>query len=187
MQKKSNKIDKILDEATLLLQSHGDFSVTMRKVASLCDMSLSNLQYYFKNKDELLKAMADKYFQQCLNGLQESPTVESEDDLKAFITAQFSAVMEVSDMCRIFREYWAISSRNAQIESYLKRYYTNVVDILGDKLNPIAKDKECLSAAIALLISLIEGYSVTAHSMPVNHDGMVVLTHKTTLSILQGS
>ena len=185
MKKKSNKIETILNEATRLLQNEGDFSVTMRKVAQLCEMSLSNLQYYFKNKDELLKAVADRYFKQCLQGLKEYPLVTSEDDLKSFIAEQFSLVIDVSDMCRIFREYWAISTRNAEIESYLTDYYSKVVEELADKLKPIAKDEECLAGAITILISLVEGYSVTAQSMPIAHDSMVELPHKTALNILQ--
>ena len=113
MNKKNNKIETILDETTTLLKNKGDFSVTMRKVAQLCGMSLSNLQYYFKNKDELLKAAAERYFQQCLQGLKDYPVITSEDDLKSFITTQFSLVIDVSDMCRIFREYLAISTRTA--------------------------------------------------------------------------
>lgn len=187
MKNKSTKVGMILDEATLLLQNKGDFSVTMRKVAQLCGMSLSNLQYYFKNKDELLKAVADRYFQQCLLGLKEYPCVTSEDDLKSFITQQFSLVIKVSDMCCIFREYWAISTRNSEIESYLMNYYSNVAEELVDKLKPVANDEDCLIGAITILISLIEGYSVTAESMPIDHDTMVELTYKTTLSILQAT
>ena len=187
MKKKSNKIETILSEATLLLQNKGDFGVTMRKVAHLCEMSLSNLQYYFKNKDDLLKAVADRYFQQCLLGLKEYPLVTSEDDLKSFLTKQFSLVIDVSDMCCIFREYWAISTRNTELESYLTDYYSKVAEELAVKLEPIAKDEACLSGAIAILISLIEGYSVTAESMPIDHEAMVELTHKTALSILQAT
>ena len=33
-------------------------------------MSLSNVQYYFKNKDALLKAMADRYFYRCLEDIE---------------------------------------------------------------------------------------------------------------------
>ena len=185
MNKKNNKIETILDETTTLLKNKGDFSVTMRKVAQLCGMSLSNLQYYFKNKDELLKAAAERYFQQCLQGLKDYPVITSEDDLKSFITKQFSLVIDVSDMCRIFREYWAISTRNAEIESYLTDYYSKVADELVYKLKPVAIDEECLTGAVTILISLIEGYSVTAESMPIDHKTMDELTHNTALSILK--
>ncbi|GAL09454.1 hypothetical protein JCM19233_420 [Vibrio astriarenae] len=65
MSKKSAKIEKVLDISIELLRQEGDYGVSMRKVATLAEMSLSNVQYYFKTKDDLLKAMADRYFQQC--------------------------------------------------------------------------------------------------------------------------
>ena len=78
------------------MKTEGDHGVTMRKVASSANMSLSNVQYYFKTKDVLLKALADRYFQACLEEIREMPPVESletdlENLLSDFLSFSFTA------------------------------------------------------------------------------------------------
>ncbi len=166
MTKKIIKTDKILDVTFELLKNEGDFGVTMRKVATLADMSLSNVQYYFKNKDILLKAVADRYFHQCLQEMERMPALASKTEIKAMVQKFLSHGYETTDMCRIFREYWAISTRNEVIETYLQAYYEKLSVILSDKLQPIACSEQALSKAISLLIAYSEGYSITASALP---------------------
>ncbi len=186
MTKKSSKTEKILDIAIDLLKSEGDYGVTMRKVSSLAGMSLSNVQYYFKSKDELLKAMADRYFHQCLEGLRQQPVLNHKEDLKPFITRLLVHGHEVSDMCRIFREYWAISTRNEVIQSYLQDYYCSIIEVMQQKLMPLAKNSHSLSLATSILIPFMEGYSVTAKSLPIEPELMATTLEKTILAKLCG-
>ena len=186
MPNKRKKTDMIIDQAIIVLKSEGDFGISMRKIAGLCDMSLSNLQYYFKNKDNLLKAMADKYFQQCLNELSQLPSIDTEEQVFALISAKLSQLNELSDMCRIFREYWAISTRNSVIDTYLVTYYQRAVDILATKLKPLAADPKYSLAASAMLMTLIEGYSVTAKSMPMPAGNVAHLSSNMVCAILRG-
>ena len=172
MSKKNAKIEKVLDISIDLLRQEGDFGVSMRKVATLTEMSLSNVQYYFKTKDHLLKAMADRYFQQCLDELAQQPELSSERELKAFISDLLSHVYEVSDMCRIFREYWAISTRNEAIEEYLLDYYRAMTRALIKIFKPLAKDDESVESAVAIFVPFVEGYSITAKALSVELDSM---------------
>ncbi len=172
MSKKLAKIERILDIAIELLKKEGDFGVTMRKVATLADMSLSNLQYYFKNKNELLKAMADRYFQQCLTEIKNQPVLTCENELEILINAFLIHGRETSDMCRIFREYWAISTRNEAIHDYLQEYYQVLSVVMGEKLRSLAVSDRALSQAISVFIPYTEGYSVTAKALPEDLDAM---------------
>lgn len=175
MPKKSAKVEKILDIAIELLRTEGDFGVTMRKVASTVDMSLSNVQYYFKTKDDLLKAMADRYFEQCLEDLTAQPVINNSNELKPLIAMLLSHVYETSDMCRIFREYWAISTRNDTMESYLHSYYQSMAEIMTVKLSPLGESQEKLAHAVSILIPFVEGYSITAKSLPSELETMIEL------------
>ncbi|MDK9735995.1 TetR/AcrR family transcriptional regulator [Vibrio sp. D404a] len=166
MAKRSAKTDKILDVALEILRVEGDFGVTMRKVANNADMSLSNVQYYFKNKDVLLMAMVDRYIQQCLDELKEFSAVEREEELKPLLSMLLSHVYEVSDMCRVFREYWAISTRNEAIENHILDYYRSMLDVMAENLRPIALNDDCLKQALSILIPFVEGYSITARALP---------------------
>lgn len=167
MSKKSAKIEKVLDISIELLRQEGDYGVSMRKVATLAEMSLSNVQYYFKTKDDLLKAMADRYFQQCLEDLAKQPKLGDASALKEFISTQLSHVYDVSDMCRIFREYWAISTRNEAIDAYLLAYYQTMAESLIKIFEPLATDHANLESAVSVFVSFVEGYSITARALPV--------------------
>lgn len=172
--KKVKKSDVIVDCALALLKEEGDHGLSMRQVAQRCGMSLSNAQYYFKNKDELLKAMADRYFQACLREVQEQKSICSVDELTTELSELLFEYLkhglEISEMCRVFREYWAIATRNEAIESYLHDYYTRLGSCLSQKLEPVASSPESLNKAVSIIIPFVEGYSITAKTLPNNID-----------------
>ncbi len=183
------KAEKILDIALKLLKSGGDHALTMRKVAVTADMSLSNVQYYYKNKNELLKAMADRYFKQCLDIMKNHKKIYPSENLNAdllkFLRGFLDHGIELSDMCRIFREYWAISTRNSVIDAYIKDYYLEMAKMLSEKLRPIAKSDKALSQAVSFIIPFSEGYSITGTAMPEQHDNIVEMIFMIVMRLLQ--
>lgn len=186
MSKKLAKLERILDMALELLKTEGDFGVTMRKVATLCDMSLSNLQYYFKTKDELLKAMADRYFQRCLIEMKEMPAVTCESEVETLVRGFLAHGHEMSEMCRIFREYWAVSTRNLVIQDYLQEYYTSYCSVVSDKLQPISSSEKGLSQAVSVFVPYVEGYSITAASLSEGLDSTCKLLSTIMCQCLKG-
>ncbi len=188
MKERGAKAEKVIDCATALLRNEGDRGVTMRRVAQDAGMSLSNVQYYFKNKDALLKAMADRYFYQCLEDIESEQFPGEAGDAKAalhpVIESFLAHGLEVSDMCRVFREYWALATRNAAIESYLVNYYTRLAVVLKDKLRPMAVDEPALDEAVSMFIPVVEGYSITCPALPIDIDRMTELTADLLLSVL---
>jgi AcrR family transcriptional regulator len=186
----NSKAEKVLDVALELLKANGDYGVTMRQVASHANMSLSNVQYYFKNKDELLKAMASRYFGACLEEMrgmkviQYSGPIETEinDLLKGFL----SHGLEVSEMYRIFREYWAISTRNVVIDTHVKEYYREMVVILSNILRPAAESEQALAETVSIIIPFVEGYSITALAMPNEFDGVTENLTNFVVALLEG-
>ena len=123
------KPDMIISKAVEILQNEGDAGLTMRQVAVKANMSLSNLQYYFKDKTTLLTALTEHYFDQCIDLLMEYKLevnlAKREEQIKAFILFFLDHVEELSEMCRVFRELWAISTRNKNVEKHLNNYYKN--------------------------------------------------------------
>jgi len=187
--KKNAKAEKVLDVALQLLKNEGDYGVTMRKVAALADMSLSNVQYYYKNKDSLLKSMADRYFQSCLEEIKKIDTLQSHDswklELEQLLRGFLVHGLEVTDMCRLFREYWAISTRNQVIDEHIKQYYVQMVVILSDKFRPVAKSEKGLAKAVSMIIPFSEGYSITALAMPEDIDSITSILLSLVVSLLQ--
>ena len=170
LMKKNAKSEKVVDCALALLTEQGDHGLTMRQVAQRAEMSLSNVQYYFKNKDALLTAVADRYFNQCLVEVQQQPVQLSQANLKPELTKMLREYLahglEISEMCRIFREYWAIATRNPAIAEYLSNYYRQLGDSVAEKLQPVAASPQAISNAVSVIIPFVEGYTITAASLP---------------------
>ena len=186
--KKIKKSEKIVDCGIELLKNRGDHGLTMRQVALQADMTLSNVQYYFKNKNELLTALADRYFNECLEEINKQPVLSSGSRLKPELSKLLRSFLvhglEVSEMCRIFREYWAIATRNKAIEEYLSNYYEKLGDILADKLRPASANQDGVSMSVSVIIPFVEGYTITASSLPKTIDEMTELLTNIVVDLL---
>ena len=168
MPKKIDTANIILDVATELLKTEGDHGISMRKVATLAQLSLSNVQYYFKNKNTLLTAIADRYLRQCLDDLKQQPSLKHQDELEPFIRSFLTQAHETSDMCRIFKEYWAIASKNPEIQEYIDHYYQEVADTLSEKWRLIALDTSSAQMATAIFLPYFEGYTITVTGLSLD-------------------
>ena len=87
MNKKSSatvnpKMQRIINHGLALLKENGDHGLTMRQVAVNAGMSLSNVQYYFSTKNDLLKGMVDTYFQQCEKQFDEKMGSSDNEDAR---------------------------------------------------------------------------------------------------------
>ena len=88
-------------------------------------------------------------------------------------------------MCRIFREYWAISTRNQAIDDYVKQYYRDVVATLSEKLRPVARSEQGLSKALSIFVPYAEGYSIAAPAMPEDIDSVIAILAPLMVGLLQ--
>ncbi|MEM9062746.1 MAG: TetR/AcrR family transcriptional regulator [Pseudomonadota bacterium] len=167
----SDKEAKILDCALDLLKEAGDAGLTMRKLAERAGMRLSNVQYYFKSRDDVLKAMATRYFEECAEEVrlltQEAPGSTVRERARVLIQTGLRHGDELSDMCRIFRELWAISSRNAAIRDHMADYYRTFSSLIADFVLGETADRAGRDRLTSLLLPFFEGYSVTAASVPL--------------------
>uniref|UniRef100_UPI003D0B7107 TetR/AcrR family transcriptional regulator n=1 Tax=Vibrio sp. TaxID=678 RepID=UPI003D0B7107 len=105
-------------------------------------------------------------FQQCLITMKDMPELTSEDEVENLVREFLVHGHELSEMCRIFREYWAISTRNDVIQQYVVEYYQSYYKIIAEKFRPVAVSEKALSQAISIFIPYVEGYSVTASALP---------------------
>lgn len=174
MDKRSNKESQILDCALKLLIEAGDSGLTLRKLAECAGMRLSNVQYYFNSRDDVLVAMVRRYFEDCtanLVRLTETSDAASRDERVRFlIRSGLAHGLEISDMCRAFREIWAISSRSNVIDDALMTYYSGFADVMADYALGHDADRTARDKLKAILVPYFEGYSVTARSLSMNVD-----------------
>lgn len=146
----------------------------MRKVAGEADMSLGNLQYHFKDKASLMSGLAEHYFGECtslLDGYKHTPPKGSaEEQLHQFISMLLDHVDHadgISDMCRIFREMWALSARNSEIHRQLVDYYRVMFDKLKSLFLLISRSEESATQMSSLILPYLEGYSIACEALPV--------------------
>lgn len=170
----SPKARVILDAALALLIEAGDAGLTMRKLAERADMRLSNVQYYFKTRDDVLAAMVLRYFEECTANLvaltQEATAASTRERVHFLIRAGLKHGEEITDICRAFREIWAISSRNDVIEQCLIDYYRRFADVIAVFAFGPNSDAASRDRFKTLILPYLEGYSVTAKALPQDAD-----------------
>ena len=182
------KEKRILDCALRLLTAHGDAGLTMRKIADCADMRLSNVQYYFKAKDDVLLAMVDLYFGACSAELAELATANAAFDQRERARRLIAEVLkhgtEMSNMCKVFRELWAIATRDGVIEGRVMEYYANFAStiaesILGDEGTPTQRAR-----ISALLVPFFEGYSITAPALSMPPEEVIDMLTDLAMSVV---
>ena len=164
----------IIQSAIEVLKAHGTEGLTMRKVAAAAAMSLGNLQYHFKDKTSLMAGLAEHYFGECANMLDDyqhtPPDASPEEQLHAFVLFLLGHVDHICDMCRIFREIWALSTRDKGIHQQLVDYYKLTANKLATVLRPLSGTEDSAQQQATLLLPYIEGYSITSEALPMGKE-----------------
>ncbi|MEM9017779.1 MAG: TetR/AcrR family transcriptional regulator [Verrucomicrobiota bacterium] len=160
----------IIASAIAVLKSVGNEGLTMRKVAAEAGISLGNLQYHFRDKAALLVGLAEHYFGECANlldGYEHQPkSGPRQEQLHELILWMLDHVDHLSDMCRLFREIWALSTRDEEIHRQLVGYYEIYGKKLSDLIRPLCVNKEAASKITSLLLPFFEGYSIAHEALP---------------------
>ena len=162
----------IIESGLAIIAESGSHGMTMRGVANEAGISLSNLQYHFKDRDALLMGMIDYYLSKCAelsaSILISLPAKEhiQKSDLESFLLGLFDNE-SLHELCKTFREIWAISTRNEVIKQYLDTYYVKSSSLLAQAFRHLVDDDSQLDKIITLLIPYFEGYSITSDAMPM--------------------
>jgi len=189
-----NTKDLIISSAIRVLLTHGTEGLSMRKVAGEANMSLGNLQYHFRDKAALMEGLGEHYFGECarmLDGYRHSPADGSAElQLYRFITYLLDHVDhsdQVSEMCRVFREMWALSARDAEIQQQLVAYYRTIVSKLSALCVQVCSSKASADQLASLLLPYIEGYSITHGALPLRKPDVTSMLVKLCKPYLKGA
>ena len=185
---KQDKIELIQKTALTILKDCGDHYLTMRRVAAETDMSLSNVQYYFKNKNELYKGMLDFFLSKCsemLNQfLEETINMDSKKRLGLLIKNSLG-ICNTDDNCKIIREISAIATHNTEVNEYLIKYYEIYAENLAKVITPLTKSKKKINQSVAIMLPYIEGYSLTGPSLNVKLEKLSELITDFVIEIIE--
>lgn len=184
---KNPKVQRIIACALQLLRDHGDHGLTMRQVAVCAEMSLSNVQYYFKNKNALLKGVVAYYFEECAASLRDHMAKSAGKSVREQVAAMFEYML-VNDtapaICMIFREVWAIASRNEEVDAYMKGYYAELAETLSGTFAHMGADDKAAAKAASLMLPYLEGYSISGACLPLNRDEVTAMLMEIIMSML---
>ncbi|MDW6091677.1 TetR/AcrR family transcriptional regulator [Vibrio rhizosphaerae] len=185
------KVTQIVQNGLQLLNDQGSQGLTMRKVANSCGISLGNLQYHFKDRDSLLKGMIDFYLQQFIQLTQSvipqfpnKDKIQQQDIEEMILSILNNTMMEES--CRIFREFWAIASRDKTVEDYLHHYSLQCSNMIATIFTPLAPNKPILiQSIISLLLPYFEGYTLTYKAIPFRDEQVAELLGRVIFQLIQ--
>lgn len=174
MGKRTEKTAKIIQTTIQLLCVEGAGGLTMRKVAKLSEIRLSNLQYYYKDKEALLEATIEDYFRQneeevTQNIAQLPDNIPLEHLLKIILeTALIDG--NSSPRCAMFREIWALATKMPTIDHLVRSYYQQYNNWLCNQFAPYSKDAATI---VSLLMPYVEGYSLMGNALPISKEKVI--------------
>lgn len=186
MDKKEERLNQIISATIEILSKEGSDKLSMRKVAKAANLSLSNLQYHYKDRDVLLIATVKHYFQSCqeevtasLNLLKTKSTPSTEVFLEKLLNLLLLNGKSNNDIM-MFQEIWALSSRNNELKNAVETYYKNYCIWMIDLISAFSKQPE---EVVTLLIPYVEGYAIVGTVLPLNKESIIKLLVKLVLEI----
>lgn len=178
MGKREEKIAHIIQQTIQLLIQEGIGGLSMRKVADLAQIRLSNLQYYFKDRNELLKATIAHYFKQCEEDILQNlplPSEASQTTLEVVLREILNKGLiagETNAQCAMFREIWALATRSAPIGKLVQQYYQQYCQWLVSLIAAYTTEPQVV---VSLLLPYVEGYSIMGAALPLSKEQIIDL------------
>ncbi len=181
----------ILLAARALLASEGYAGLSMRRVAQDAGMSLSNVQHYYGNKEQLLEALlltTMDEFQSKMDRI--AVAMAGRPQVERFLTTIDMFLDEITDPVThaIFFEIWALASRHPFASSLMGRMMgreRKAVYGLIRGLNPAIGDDEYMQRAV-LIVAQVEGlmlFRLDRHARPEQFAAVRASVHKVLLSL----
>ncbi|MFC4209708.1 TetR family transcriptional regulator [Pedobacter petrophilus] len=181
MDKKEERLNHILKATITILSEEGAEKLSMRKVAKNANLSLSNLQYYYKDKDLLLIATVKYYFESCQEEVTQAIallTAERMPSTEVFLRKLLNMLLlegKSNDQVLMFQEIWTLSARNEELERAVETYYKNYCTWLIDLISKFSKEPEVI---VSLLIPFIEGYTIVNNVIPLDKERIIQMMVK---------
>jgi AcrR family transcriptional regulator len=181
MDKKEERLHHILSATITILTKEGAENLSMRKVAKNANLSLSNLQYYYKDKDMLLIATVEFYFESCKKELTKAInllTADTTSNKDAFLEKVLSMLLmdgRSSQQILMFQEIWTLASRNKELQNAVETYYKTYCLWLIDLVSLFCKKPDEI---VSFLIPFVEGYTIVNNVIPLTKEKVIEMMVK---------
>ena len=163
-----HRANDILKTARTLFATEGYAGLSMRKVASQLEISLSTVQHYYKDKDTLLIAVIHDILdgnQDAINELLEKMPLSTQLEKLEEVIDFFLFSNLKPDVANVFMEIWSLANRNPLAKKIVtearEREKKEVMRLIFGLIPEFEKkDYELRSS---MFVSLIEGISFAIH------------------------
>jgi AcrR family transcriptional regulator len=126
--------NKIARAAAAILAREGYRALTMRRVASACDISPGNLTYHFPSINDLMVAAMnlglEQYQQQIISYLQKPPA-DAEKTLTDLVTFFIRDALS-QHTSAVMIEFWALAKHDSTKAVFLDQAYKKASDMIAD-------------------------------------------------------
>lgn len=163
-EKGQRRVEEILDVAVRVLIEEGYGLFTMRRIAEAADMRLSNLQYYFKTKEDLLNALLQRtvdHYHAALSRIARNRAGTPKAQFQRMIEYLLKDQVDKTS-CIIFWELWAMAGRDESIGAIMNAYYDAYLEELTQAIRAVTPDmpKRRAQRHAGVIAALIEGASL---------------------------
>ncbi|GAC05118.1 TetR/AcrR family transcriptional regulator [Paraglaciecola chathamensis] len=179
----------ILDSAKSILIEEGYSKLSMRKVALGAQISVGNLQYYYPNKNDLLKDMLDHSIDEFMDEFERLRLGANNDPelhLKSIINF---IVLDLGNptTTTFYPELWALANHDEYADKLMDEIYARVRVPLEDsimRLNPTLNFEQVQKVAL-FISSSMEGMTMFVGHGKVWNDSIQHMANIATMSFLQ--
>ncbi|MEM9493483.1 MAG: TetR/AcrR family transcriptional regulator [Myxococcota bacterium] len=171
--------------ALKVLREQGASGLSMRQVARCSGLVLSNVQYHYRNREQLLIGLTEVHISRCTEVMSSALGHAEEPTLREIIEASLLDE-SVREVAQTFRELFALALHQPAVQQRLDEYYHDTHAQLAEFLVGYSGRPEprCREAA-AVLLATIEGAYLIGDAMSVGRAEMVDRVEAMTLALLQ--
>ena len=149
---------EIIAVARSVLVEEGSAALTARHVARQLGVSLSHVQYYFPDRDHIIKAILEQHLSDAQDRVaRNSATVNAQAAVKVVLKDQ-----RLKESCRVVWELWALTGRDDGLSHLLNDFYLDYVSALTPfvhEINPGLKPDQARARSV-LIVAMLEGLSL---------------------------
>ncbi|MBT7952321.1 MAG: TetR/AcrR family transcriptional regulator, partial [Gammaproteobacteria bacterium] len=156
----------ILEAARDIFVEQGYASLTMRKVATKAGISIGNLNYYYRTKEDLLRDLLDyvinpylEEFERVRQNAGDSPEKQMKAVLKFWVED-----LATPETTTFFPECWALANHNPFVATLIDDMYIKARETLVElipQINPTLTQKESELQALYMCATM-EGLTIFA-------------------------
>jgi len=156
----------ILKTALSVMIEHGYKAMTLRRIAAECGLKAGHITYYFKSKDDLVRALLQMIagsYREAIDATAEKAGGNPEQRLRNLIRFILEDGRTKQAMY-LFPELWALANHDPFVKECVNEMYVPehaYIKTIIAELNPGLGDEDQTTVA-ALILSSLEGIAVFA-------------------------